>query len=69
MGERVRTDEGIVGVVVLVLPSRSLVIVEDNSGMQHEIAVESCSIIDGDRPLVYLGYTPPDWEDPWHSSR
>jgi hypothetical protein len=64
-GERVRTDEDLVGVVVVVLPSRNLVVIEDNRKMQHEVALESCSVVDGDRPLVYLGYT---MEDRWHSS-
>jgi preprotein translocase subunit YajC len=53
-GERVRTEEGIVGVVIVVLPSRSLVTIADNSGMEHEVPIESVSVIDGDRPMVYL---------------
>jgi hypothetical protein len=54
-GERVRTEEGLVGVVVVVLPSRSVVVIEDNAGMQHEVPIESVSVVDGDRPMVYLG--------------
>lgn len=55
VGERVRTEEGLVGVVVIVLPVRSVVLVRDNSGLEHEVPIESVSVIDGDRPMVYLG--------------
>lgn len=56
-GERVRTDDGIVGVVVLVLPSRHSIIIKDNAGMEHHAPIEGCEVVDGQRPLVYLRYT------------
>jgi len=54
MGEKARTEDGIRGVVVLVLPSRSLVILEDRNGLQHEVPLESVSVVDGGERSVYL---------------
>jgi hypothetical protein len=54
-GERVRADDGFVGVVVLVLPGRGLVLVEDDSGMHHEIPLEGVSVVDGDRYRQKMG--------------
>jgi hypothetical protein len=54
VGERVRSDDGIVGVVQVVLPSRSLVRIIDNANSIQDLPLEVVSVIDGERPSVYL---------------
>lgn len=53
-GERVRSEDGLVGVVQVVLPSRDLVRIRDNANSVHDLPLEVVSVIDGERPSVYL---------------